>query len=323
MTSAGTAYLYSLIVPVRDDEAALPQILGRLERIMDRLDGPAEVVFVDDGSRDSTPIVLAARVSADPRLRYVRLDRPYGRKASVTAGLEAASGAAMIILEKGLDEEPDVILALAERWREGHGIVAVTRPATGWRRLLGRLPLAPRSEVRLVDRRIFDVWRALPAAHRDAAWVEGVPQAVVPIAAPSERLRRGRPRSNPLAGGDAGPFPESAEPLRFALGVGLAVMALSLASGLGLVAAGFGNGPSGGLQAAMLAQTGVLGIAMTVLGFAGFHVARLSSPGGDLRTYVIGHRIGFDRPAATPLAAPAETPAEAPAVVADTTRAAS
>src|SRR5882757_6424352 len=83
---------YSIIIPVFNEEAVLPVLLRRLDLLLARLQGPAEAIFVDDGSSDSSPIVLQALVKRDPRFRYIGLSRNFGHQVAITAGMDAAQG---------------------------------------------------------------------------------------------------------------------------------------------------------------------------------------------------------------------------------------
>src|SRR5271167_5117376 len=79
------AIVYSIVVPIYNEEAVIPLLLHRLDALLDRLDGASEVVMVDDGSRDTGPIVLAAKSRSDPRYRYIRLSRNFGHQIAISA----------------------------------------------------------------------------------------------------------------------------------------------------------------------------------------------------------------------------------------------
>ena len=85
--------VYSLVVPIFNEEAVLPVLLRRLDLLLPKFDGPAEVIFVDDGSTDASPIVLEARARADARFRFLRLSRNFGQQVAMTSGMARARGA--------------------------------------------------------------------------------------------------------------------------------------------------------------------------------------------------------------------------------------
>src|SRR5579862_6667259 len=78
------APVYSLVLPLFNEEAVVPLLFRRLDALLDALDGPAEVILVDDGSKDSSPRVLEAKAKADPRYRYLRLARNFGHQIAIT-----------------------------------------------------------------------------------------------------------------------------------------------------------------------------------------------------------------------------------------------
>ena len=93
MNPVSTNPVYSLVVPIYNEEAALPILLRRLDGLLDQLDGPGEAILVDDGSRDASGIVCEARARADKRYRYIRLSRNFGHQIAITTGMDRARGA--------------------------------------------------------------------------------------------------------------------------------------------------------------------------------------------------------------------------------------
>ncbi|MDF1565194.1 MAG: glycosyltransferase family 2 protein [Deltaproteobacteria bacterium] len=130
------------MIPANEEAAALPALWARLSPILDRLEeeGPAriEVVLVDDGSEDDTWAVMQALRGRDPRLVLVRLLRRFGQQAALLAGLERARGDAVVILDADLQDPPEIVPEMVERWREGfsvvHGVRRTRRPDTWFKR---------------------------------------------------------------------------------------------------------------------------------------------------------------------------------------------
>ena len=102
--------VYSLVIPIYNEQAVLPLLLRRLDALMDALDGPAEAILVDDGSSDATPIVLEAKARADARYRFIRLSRNFGHQVAITTGMERAAGQAVIVMDADLQDPPEVVL---------------------------------------------------------------------------------------------------------------------------------------------------------------------------------------------------------------------
>ena len=114
---------YSLVIPVFNEEAVLPVLVRRLDLLMQQLDGPAETIFVDDGSRDCSGIVLRQKAKDDPRFRYIALSRNFGHQIAITAGIEAASGDAVVVMDADLQDPPEVVLDMVARWKDGYEVV--------------------------------------------------------------------------------------------------------------------------------------------------------------------------------------------------------
>ena len=121
------APIYSLVVPIFNEEAVLPVLLHRLDALLGRLDRPAEVIFVDDGSRDTSPIVLEAKARADSRYRFVRLSRNFGHQVAITTGMEHASGEAVVVMDADLQDPPEVVLEMIAKWKAGYEVVYAQR----------------------------------------------------------------------------------------------------------------------------------------------------------------------------------------------------
>lgn len=118
----------SIVVPVLNEEEAIPLFLERMRPILAGLGLNCEIVFVDDGSTDRTVEVIAAAHRQDPAVRLVRLSRNFGKEAALTAGLEATSGAAVIPMDVDLQDPPELVGDFVRLWRdEGFDVVCGQR----------------------------------------------------------------------------------------------------------------------------------------------------------------------------------------------------
>lgn len=117
----------SAVVPLFDEQEALPELYRRLTDTLAALGVEYELLLVNDGSRDRTRSLLDALARSDPRLRPLHLSRNFGHQAAVTAGLEHARGECVAVLDGDLQDPPEVIPALLERWREGFDVVYAVR----------------------------------------------------------------------------------------------------------------------------------------------------------------------------------------------------
>src|SRR5579863_2072372 len=123
MNPVSTNPVYSLVVPIYNEEAALPILLRRLDGLLDQLDGPAEAILVDDGSKDASGIVCEGRARSDKRYRYIRLSRNFGHQIAITTGMDRARGEAVIVMDADLQDPPEVVLEMVAKWREGFDVV--------------------------------------------------------------------------------------------------------------------------------------------------------------------------------------------------------
>lgn len=180
VTARRTPTLLSVVVPVLNEEATLPEFHRRLTSALDGL--PIEIVYVDDGSTDSTPDALTALRGADERVRPVRLSRNFGHQAALTAGLELARGDVVVTIDADLQDPPEVIPELLEAWEGGVDVVfAVRRERPGEPRLrralialfygvfsrLAQIDYAHNSgDFRLLDRKAVEALRQLPERNR-------------------------------------------------------------------------------------------------------------------------------------------------------------
>ncbi|WP_059414492.1 glycosyltransferase family 2 protein [Cupriavidus basilensis] len=126
----------SVVVPLFNEEAVLPQFHFRLLRVMERLASDYEIIYVDDGSRDRS-LELAHQLKAnEARVGIVELSRNFGKEAALTAGLDMAGGDAVVIIDADLQDPPELIPALIDKWREGFDVVYATRTSRDGESLL-------------------------------------------------------------------------------------------------------------------------------------------------------------------------------------------
>ena len=176
----------SLIIPVKDEEEAIPVFLSRVVLLLEKLSDPAarsfELLFIDDGSSDRTLEVIRAAAARDPRVRGLSLSRNFGKEAALSAGLDHSRGLAVIPLDVDLQDPPEAIAPMLAKWREGNDVVYGVRDnresdslpkrltADLYYRAHNRLSSDKIPEhagdFRLLDRRVVDVIIAMPERNR-------------------------------------------------------------------------------------------------------------------------------------------------------------
>ena len=184
------------------------------------------MIVVDDGSDDTSAIVIEAKARADRRYRLIKLSRNFGHQIAITVGLDHAAGHAVIVMDGDLQDPPEVVLAMIAKWKEGYDVVSAERAsregesrfkratADLFYRLMARLGDVPpprnAGDFRLVDRRALDWFLAMPERDRFVrgmfAWI-GFRQGTVtfdrpPRAAGDEQIFAAQ---DDLAGGERAP----------------------------------------------------------------------------------------------------------------------
>jgi glycosyltransferase involved in cell wall biosynthesis len=117
--------LLSIVIPVLNEEQAVPLLLGRLREILHEKNW--EVIFVDDGSQDATPNLLAREALRDQRVKLLRFSRNFGHQAAVTAGLDFANGDAVVVMDADLQDPPELLPRMLALFEQGYDIVSPQR----------------------------------------------------------------------------------------------------------------------------------------------------------------------------------------------------
>jgi glycosyltransferase involved in cell wall biosynthesis len=120
--------MLSIVIPIHNEEPAILPLYDKLTAVLERLQRPYEIIFVDDASTDRSFDLLANLVETDPRLKVIRLRRNFGQTAALAAGFDEAQGSVVISLDGDLQHDPEDIPALLAKIDEGYDI------ASGWRK---------------------------------------------------------------------------------------------------------------------------------------------------------------------------------------------
>lgn len=192
----------SAIVPIHGDAAALAELTHRLRATFARLRCTYEIIFVNDASPDDAQARLERMAHGDRRIKVITHSRAFGTQAAFASGLDAARGAACVLLDGDLQDPPEVIETFYARWRAGFDVVVGVRTRRDmpwlhelpyklfyriWQRLAS-IPIAlDAGEFALLDRRVVRALQALPERERFLrglrAWV-GFRQVGVPYVRP-------------------------------------------------------------------------------------------------------------------------------------------
>lgn len=118
----------TVVVPAYNEAESLPELHRRLCGVFAQLQGiHGEVIYVEDGSTDATRATLEALCDQDPRASLLALSRNFGKEIAMTAGLDHANGDAVVVIDSDLQDPPELILRMVERWRDGFDVVVAHR----------------------------------------------------------------------------------------------------------------------------------------------------------------------------------------------------
>ncbi len=317
--------IYSIVIPILNEAEMLPELERRLVALFERLDGPCEALLVDDGSTDESFEVMAAMSARDSRFRVVRLSRNFGHQIAITAGLDAAAGDAVVVMDGDLQDPPEVVLEMVERWRQGFDVVYAVRKAREgeprgrqlrarlFYRLLRRLsdtevPVDV-GDFRLVDRRALEAFKSMRETNRYVrgmfSWV-GFRQTSVEFVREERQAGETKyPLRKLVKLGADGLLSFSDAPLRLALQLGFVISGLSFLTGLLAIAAKVvGLYAVPGMASLVVLVSFLGGIILVVLGVQGQYIARIHEEVKNRPLYLIQDLRGFERPlVATPRAA--------------------
>lgn len=119
--------VYSVVAPIYNEEGNIDLLYERMVKVMDSTGEPWELILVNDGSRDRSPEMINELAAREPRIKAVHFARNFGHQTAVTAGIDHASGDAVILIDADLQDPPELILDMIERWKAGFQVVYAVR----------------------------------------------------------------------------------------------------------------------------------------------------------------------------------------------------
>ncbi|MEZ4727668.1 MAG: glycosyltransferase family 2 protein [Caldilineaceae bacterium] len=314
---------YSLVVPIWNEEKTIPELYRRVVSVMDSTGAPWEMICVNDGSHDHSLQLLTQLHEKDSRIKVLDFSRNFGHQIAITAGTDFAEGDAVVVMDSDLQDPPETILRLIEKWQEGYEVAYAMRTrregetwfklitAKLFYRLLRRItdveiPLDT-GDFRLMDRRVVLAMRQLREQHRFmrglSSWV-GFKQ----IGVEYERAER-------YAGETKYPLRKMMRLANTAI-TNFSYLPLQLATYLGFTLAGIsligmvlaiilrlsGSNFFLGQATTLVSVLFLGGIQLIVLGIMGEYLGRIYDEVKGRPLYIVSHAFGFlDRqPPASP-----------------------
>jgi glycosyltransferase involved in cell wall biosynthesis len=286
----------SVVVPVYDEQGSLDELVRRVITVVERLpDVELELILVDDGSKDASLPLMLALARRDQRLTVVELSRNFGHQVALTAGIELASGDAVVLMDADLQHPPELIEQFTRLWREGNDVVygvMVGRPEGLFKRITARLyyrflnrlttTTMPRAagDFRLIDRVVVDSFLAMRERDRYLrgmfAWLGfrqvGVEYVPAPRYAGGSKYTFGRMVTLAVDG----ILSFSIFPLRIVIGVGLVVSVVSFLFGIASGVSKFvGVFTVPGWATLVVVTTFIGGVQLIVLGGMAEYIGRV------------------------------------------------
>jgi dolichol-phosphate mannosyltransferase len=307
--------VFSVVVPVFNEREVLPVLVRRMATSLDQLDCEGEVILVDDGSTDGSFEVMLSIRRADSRFRILKLSRNFGHQTAITAGLDVASGEAVIVMDADLQDPPEVIPELVRKWREGFDVVyGVRRRRSGdswfkrgtaavYYRLLRRLtqtqaPLDA-GDFRLLDRRALCALRRLRESSRYVrglvSWIGLKQTGVLYDRAPRTvgATKYGTAKMWALALDGIVGF--SLAPLRVVMAVGAALAVGAFGVGCWAIVMKLSGVPTvSGWTSVVVAVSFVGGVQLAVLGVIGEYIGRVYEEAKGRPLYIVERTEGLE-----------------------------
>jgi dolichol-phosphate mannosyltransferase len=308
----------SIVVPVYNNSASLSELHSRLLTTLSDIGLPSfELIFIDDGSVDDSRMVAKKLCDVDPRVKMIALSRNFGHQLAITAGFDATSGEAVVVMDADLQDPPEVIPQFVEKWREGFDVVhGVRRHRAGeslfkvWTaalfyrvlRMLTRTHIIVDSgDFRLMSRRAMDAFNGLRERARFVrgmvSWL-GYPQAMVyydRVARRSGDSQYSFQKMMKLALDGLVAF--SDVPLRIASWIGFGGVVFCLVYFMYVIFNKFMFGiPVEGWTSLAATVLFIGSVQLMILGVMGHYVGRIYEELKGRPLYVVQERVGFDRP---------------------------
>ena len=304
------------MIPFLNESENLPVIYRRLSEALGACGNDLEIIFVDDGSSDNSADWAKKQAGEDKRVKLIRLSRNFGHQIAITAGMDYAGGDAVVIIDADLQDPPEVIPRLIEKWREGFDVVYAVREqrfGETWlkktlaalfyrifRRLVDFEVPTNAGDFRLVDRKVVEALKNVRERHRFmrglTSWV-GYPHCAVPYKRDPRKAGTTKYpvwKSLILAWDAVTSF--SSSPLTWVTGLGVCIALLGVLEAISIVINKLCHPEElvAGWVTVMVSVLILGGIQLVSLGIIGQYVGRIFDESKKRPLYFVRETAGFD-----------------------------
>lgn len=339
----------SLVLPIYNEEAVIPELHTHLQAFLAKLGLPCEVVFVNDGSKDRSMEMLRGIAKGEPRYCILSFARNFGHQTAITAGIDYARGAAVVVMDADLQDPPEVVLEMVAKWREGYDVVyGKRRKREGetffklltakafYRVFAAMIPIEvplDTGDFRLMSRRVVVALRTLRESHRFVrgmvAWI-GFKQTAVHYDRPGRFAGETKyPLSKMLKFAVDGITSFSILPLRLATYLGAFISVLAVGIAIWAVVAHFAlHATVPGWTAQVVLISLLASVQLLMIGILGEYIGRIYEQAKGRPLYVVGDKVNLGKrdddeldeeegepEAAAPVPKAPKEPSEEPAAV--------
>jgi glycosyltransferase involved in cell wall biosynthesis len=307
--------MYSIVIPLFNEELVVNETYKRVRTVMDSTGEPYEIIFVNDGSRDGTLGKVREIAKMDRNICLISFSRNFGHQSAITAGMDYSKGQAVIVIDADLQDPPEVMLKMIDKWKEGYEVVYGLRikrkgetffkkvTAKVYYRILNKLtdvdiPVDV-GDFRLIDRKVCDALKKLPERNR---YVRGLISWLGFRQTGVEFVREER-----LAGETKYPFRKmiklaldgitsfSYKPLKLASYIGAAISAIGFLYLLVVIFQKLFTDTTVQGWASLIAITLFFnGIILLILGIIGEYIRRIYDEAKGRPIYIVSEIVNFD-----------------------------
>jgi len=307
--------LYSVVVPLYNEELVINETYNRLTKVLQKINGDYEIIFVNDGSRDKTEEIAKEIARKDPKVKLINFSRNFGHQNAITAGMDHSSGEAVVVIDADLQDPPELIYEMIDKYHEGYDVVYAVRTkrkgetffkkfsAKVFYRLLKKLvdidiPVDT-GDYRLISRAVCDVLKRMRERNRFVrgmvSWI-GFKQIGIPFVREERFAGETKyPLSKMIKFSLDGIISFSSKPLKFTTHVGFILAFCSILYAIFLIINKliFSNVVPGWTSIVVILLF-ISGVQLIALGILGEYIARIYDESKNRPMYVCKELINFD-----------------------------